>query len=229
MAQPRHDDDDLPKPVATRLRKPSWRDGRLVAGVMLVIVATIGGALTLQHLNSSVERLVAVHALVPGQHVSKGDLRVVQVRVPDGDTHYLSSADGLPSGVVLRVVRPGELVPKSAIGDAAKLDRKTVALPVARAQSADLVAGSVVDVWVSRRDTRSNRSDAFEKPELLIDGATVARVPGRSESGLSVSTGEVSVHVLVPDDSVASVLAAVDGGAKVNLVPAAGSLLKGNA
>ncbi len=226
MAQPRQDDDDLPKPVATRLHKPSWKDGRLVAGVMLVIVATIGGALTLQHLNSSVERLVAVHALVPGQHVTKGDVKVVQVRVPRGDDHYLSAADALPSGVVLRVVRPGELVPRSAIGGAAALDCKTVALPVSTAQSADLVVGSVVDIWVSRRDTHSTRSDAFKKPEQLIEGATVARVPHTSDSGLSVSTGEVSVHVLVPDDKVASVLAAVNGGAKVNLVPAAGSLLK---
>lgn len=224
MGQPdQHEEEELPTPVAGRLRRPSWRDSRLVIGVLLVLAATIGGAASLQHLDSTVERLAAAHALVPGQHVTKDDFQVVKVRVPHGAKHYLSADTKLPDGVVLRVVRSGELVPMSAIGDAGGLHRKRVALPVTSAQADALAVGSVVDVWVSRKDTSSTRADAFLDPKRLIERATVARVPSDRHSGLSVTTGDVSVHVLVPDDKVAAVLAAVNGGAKVDLVPSAGS------
>ncbi|BDZ58841.1 hypothetical protein [Barrientosiimonas endolithica] len=32
----------LPKPTAQRLSKPSWRDSRLVIGVLLIAAATLG-------------------------------------------------------------------------------------------------------------------------------------------------------------------------------------------
>jgi len=197
-----------------------------VIGILLVLAAMIGGAATLRHFDSSVERLEATHALVPGQHIGQDDVKVVKVRLPGGHHRYLSARSALPDGVVLRAVRPGELVPTSAVGAAGRLDHKTVALPVDVSQSSDLVVGSVVDVWVSAKQQVTAGVQSYEKPRLLIRRATVARVPDTDRSGLSVSTGDVSVHVLVPDDQVAAVLAAVNAGAKINLVPAAGSPLK---
>ncbi|TWP35112.1 SAF domain-containing protein [Leekyejoonella antrihumi] len=230
MAEPRlrTDDRELPRPAAMRLQRPSWRDGRLVIGVLLVLVAMLAGAATLRHFDSSVERLAATHALVPGQHIGKGDVKVVKVRIPGSNGRYLSGASALPHGVVLRPVQPGELVPRSAVGVANQLDHKSVALPVDISQSSDLVVGSIVDVWVSRKQQGTTGVADFEKPERLIERTTVARVPDADRSGLSVSTGDVSVHVLVPDGKVALVLAAVNGGAKVNLVPAPGSPLQGS-
>ena len=35
---------DLPTPTATRLRRPSWRDSRLLVGVLLVLVSTVLGS-----------------------------------------------------------------------------------------------------------------------------------------------------------------------------------------
>ena len=32
---------DLPTPTASRLRSPSWRDSRLLVGVLLVLVSTV--------------------------------------------------------------------------------------------------------------------------------------------------------------------------------------------
>ncbi len=35
---------DLPTPVASRLRAPSWRDSRLLVGVLLVVLSVVLGA-----------------------------------------------------------------------------------------------------------------------------------------------------------------------------------------
>lgn len=219
--------EELPKPAASRLQRPSWRDSRLVVGVLLVLVATIGGAAAMRHYDNSIEVLQASHPLVPGEHITASDVHSVKVRIDKSSSTYLRADGPLPKGQVLREVRSGELVPRSAVGKSNKVQVNAVALPVEAAQSANLVKGSVVDVWVSAKDQNKTGQESYAAPTRIIDRATVARVPSGG-SGFSVSTDSGAVHVLVPDDKVASVLAAVNQGAKVNLVPAAGSPLKGD-
>lgn len=219
--------DELPKPAAQRLQRPSWRDSRLVAGVLLVLVATIGGAAAMRHYDNSIEVLQASHPLVPGQKVGSSDVHAVKVRIDKAGATYLSADDPLPKGEVLREVRAGELVPRSAVGKSTKVPVKAVALPVEAAQSTNLVKGSVVDVWVSTKQESKVGQESYAAPARIIDRAVVARVPS-SSGGFSVASDSGAVHVLVPDDKVAQVLAAVNQGAKVDLVPAAGSPLKGD-
>lgn len=198
-----------------------------MAGVLLVLVATIGGAAALRHYDNSVEVLQASHPLVPGQKVGSADVHAVKVRIDQAGGTYLSADDPLPKGEVLREVRSGELVPRSAVGKSTKVPVKAVALPVETAQSSNLVKGSVVDVWVSKKEQTKVGQDSYAAPARIIDRAVVARVPSAA-GGFSVSSDSGSVHVLVPDDKVAGVLEAVNQGAKVDLVPAAGSPLKGD-
>lgn len=219
--------DELPKPTAHRLQRPSWRDSRLVAGVLLVLIATIGGAAALRHYDNSIEVLQASRPLVPGQQVGSSDVHAVKVRIDAAVDTYLRADDPLPKGEVLREVRAGELVPRSAIGTSSQVPGKAVALPIEAAQSANLVKGSVVDVWVSRKAQSKIGQESYAAPTRLIDRAVVARVPSAG-GGFSVASDSGAVHVLVPDDKVAEVLAAIHQGAKVDLVPAAGSPLKGD-
>ena len=37
---------DIATPKASRLQKPSWKDGRLLVGVLLVLATTVLGSLT---------------------------------------------------------------------------------------------------------------------------------------------------------------------------------------
>lgn len=219
--------EELPKPAAHRLQRPSWRDSRLVAGVLLVLVATIGGAAAMRHYDNSIEVLQASHPLVPGQKVGSSDVHTVKVRIDRAAGTYLRADDPLPKGEVLREVRAGELVPRSAVGKSGKVPVKAVALPVEAAQSTNLVKGSVVDVWVSAKEQSKVGQESYAAPARIIDRAVVARVPS-SGGGFSVASDSGAVHVLVPDGKVAEVLAAVNQGAKVDLVPAAGSPLKGD-
>ncbi|NNG40242.1 SAF domain-containing protein [Flexivirga sp. ID2601S] len=220
------EDQGLPRPVAGRLQRPSWRDARLVAGVLLILVAMLAGAAALRHYDDSVEVLEAARPLVPGQPITAGDVRAVKVRIDKGGATYFRAGAPLPSGEVLREVRPGELLPRSAVGAASSVRMKAVALPVDSSQSTNLVKGSIVDLWVSAKQKGAAGQESFDAPQRLLDRAVVSRVPQRT-GGLTVATDSDAVHVLVLDDKVADVLAAVNSGAKVNLVPVAGSPLKG--
>lgn len=192
-----------------------------------MLVATIGGAAAMRHYDNSVEVLQASHPLVPGQKVGSSDVHAVKVRIDQAGGTYLSADDPLPRGEVLREVRAGELVPRSAVGSSSKVSVKAVALPVEASQSSNLVKGSVVDVWVSAKEQTKVGQDSYAAPARIIEGAVVARVPSGG-GGFSVSSDSGAVHVLVPDDKVAEVLESVNQGAKVDLVPAAGSPLKGD-
>ncbi|NHN54542.1 hypothetical protein G9U51_01950 [Calidifontibacter sp. DB0510] len=207
---------------AQRLTRPSWRDGRLVAGVLLLVLATLLGALTLRHFDSSVQVLQATRTLVPGEPVRSGDLKVVKVRLDSGGAAYLRAGRPLGGRTVVREIRAGELVPASALASNAQLTTKAVAVPVDPAQAAALVRGSVVDVWVARKTAGATGTTDFQNPTREVMRAMVARVPG-SQSGLSVASGNGYVQVLVPDAKVAGLIAAMNSGGKITLVPVSGS------
>ncbi|MBB2890762.1 hypothetical protein [Flexivirga oryzae] len=227
MESRRPAENELPKPAARRLQRPSWRDSRLVAGVLLVLLATIGGAAAMRHYDNSIEVLQASHALVPGQGIKASDVHAVKVRIDQAGATYFSADDPLPKGEVLREVRQGELVPRSAVGDGRSVHVKAVAIPVDSAQSATLVKGSVVDIWVSRKKSGDAGQVSYDEPTRVLERAVVARVPSGG-SGFTVASDSGAVHVLVPDANIPEVLGAIHQGAKVDLVPAAGSPLKGD-
>ncbi len=213
-----------PGRVAARMSRPSWRDGRLVAGVVLVLAAMLAGALTISHFDDSVQVVRAKHALLPGDTVTADDIELVDVRLDAGRGAYFVGA-ARPGGTVLREVRAGEFVPRSAVGAASAVGERAIALPVSGSGAAALVRGSVVDVWVAARTPGSTATDDYRPPTREVERAMVQRVPG-DRSGLSVSAGGDQVSVLVPDAKVAALIAAMNGGARITLVPAAGSPMK---
>src|SRR5450759_3907569 len=80
--------------VASRLRRPGWRDPRLLAGVVLV----------------------AHGVLTPGQPLSGERVGVMRLHLADA-SRYLSPDESLPTGAVItRTVGDGELIPRSSVG-----------------------------------------------------------------------------------------------------------------
>ncbi|AKU16243.1 SAF domain-containing protein [Luteipulveratus mongoliensis] len=215
----------LPRPAAQRLQKPSWRDSRLVIGVLLIVLATVGGATVIQRFDNSVEVLQASRSLVPGQPITKDDVRTVRVRIDRAGSTYVSATRALPTGRLVREVRPGELLPRSAIGSPAQVEVKAVSVRIDPSLAAALVPGSIVDVWVSaKRDVAG--AATYAKPTRMIERAVVSRVPA-DDGRFGIGSGQdAAVHVLVPKDRVAAVIGAVNTEAKVTLVPTADSPLR---
>ncbi|MGM7422447.1 hypothetical protein [Cellulosimicrobium sp. ES-005] len=218
-----------PRPVA-RLRRPGWKDPRLLVGIVVVALSVALGSWAVSTASRTVTVYAAGAALTPGTAVTAADLRTVEVRLGAQTDRYLLVADGLPDeAVVLRTVAEGELVPASSLGTAADLTVRAVAVPVTTGLSERIVAGAAVDVWyvpeapgpTAAAEPGAAAGDEAPQPALLVSGVTVAQVD--EGEGTLVVGGPTTVHLLVGVDDLPAVLAAVAGDGTIALVPVGGA------
>ncbi|WP_402466648.1 CpaB family protein [Isoptericola aurantiacus] len=213
--------DALPARTAPRLRRPTWRDPRLVVGVVLVAVSVALGSWVVSAADRTVGVYVAAGTLTPGEPVDEGRLRVVDVNLGVEADGYLRADAGLPADqVALRVVPEGELVAATALGDAAAVDVRSVAVPVSAGISDRLHAGSVVDLWFVPEQSPGSGADDPE-PAPLVAGVVVEDVDA-ADGGLVVSQ-QGTLHVLVGDGDLPAVLAALGADGSVAVVPVVGT------
>lgn len=210
-----------PPERAARLRRPSWRDSRLLVGVLIVAAAVAVGSRVVAAADDTVGVYAVRSTLPAGTALSPEDVMVERVRLSSGTAGYLAATGPVPSGqVLLRTVGAGELLPRSAVGDAAALRRRPVSIPLDGVAPSGLTAGSLVDVWVSARASR-NAGAGFRPPERLAERAEVFHVdaPG---TGLTAGR-EVTVQVLLGPGELTAVLDAQANEARIALVPLPGS------
>jgi hypothetical protein len=217
---------DLPTPSASRLRAPSWRDSRLLVGVLLVLVCTVAGAVVVAGADDRVPVYAAAAQVVPGQPLTAADVTVVDVQLGDGAAGYLPADRPLPAGAhALREVRPGELIPAASVGGPAQVAVQQVSLLVDATSAGALSGGSVVDVYVNRPEEGSSRVGvaALQGPERVLERVSVVRVEGE-DAVLGSATDTRAVRVMVPREAVRDLVADVDVGARITLVPVPGGL-----
>lgn len=205
---------------AVRLRAPSWRDGRLLVGILIVLSSMVLGARVVAAAGRTVPVFAAVTDLPSGHQLTASDVRVVPVHLASGTPLYLSARQTVPAGSVLvRPVGAGELVPVAAVGAPSALTRRPVTVPVAAPVPSGLRPGAAVDVWSSAKETGTGAT-GYAPPVRIAQNAEVYAVTA-SGGGLG-GTGAAGVQVLLDDGQVRSVLDALANAAKVALVPAAG-------
>jgi hypothetical protein len=211
---------DLPNPAAMRLQRPAWRDTRLVVGLLIVLASVALGARVVAAADDTVPVYAAHGTLVTGHPLTTADLTVVRVHLGVGAAPYLRAQSPPPAGaVLLRTLGAGELVPVSALGQAAGLAVRPVTVPLDGTPAAGLRAGAKVDVWSSARDPAAGAT-AYKAPVRLAQAAEVSAVT-TGEGSLSVSTGG-SVQVLLGETELPAVLDALANGARLVLVPLPG-------
>lgn len=205
----------LPAPPAPRLRPPSWRDPRLLVGLLLVLASLAAGSRVVAAADDTVPVFASAGELVPGDRLDADRLAVVQVRLDAGLEEYLSATEPLPAGAVaLRSVGAGELLPRAAVGAAEQLDRRPVGVPVTGPVPSALVKGALVDVWVSEPDPE--RAGTYTEPVRLAVAAEVAEVT--AGGGSLGAGGSTTVQVLLADDELRPALRALAADAEVALV-----------
>lgn len=182
-----------------RLRRPRWKDPRLIVGIVLVLASVLMGALLVSRLSATTPVLVARSAIVPGQVLDPAQLTTVELRLGDQRGLYVDAVGAIPEGAVAtRTIQAGEMVPQSAVGQPEDISLRPVVIPVGTAVAESVTPGASVELW----HTLPASDDAEGSAALLVPDAIVRRIDDGSSLGMRSQT----VEVLVPRDSLAAVL-----------------------
>ena len=201
-------------PPAGRVGPPSWRDPRLVFGVVLVLASVVLGARLLSGSDRTSPVWVVTADLASGTRLDDDHLERRRVRLFDAGDRYVAATGGKPTGLVLlRAVGRGELLPYAAVARAdAAPETRLVTLPVDRLHlPLGLASGQAVDVYV----TPGGRTGTVTGPPQLVLSHAV--VDDRTESGAFGAADQVGVSVVVPASAVPQLVAAAQAG-RIDLV-----------
>lgn len=201
-----------------RLRKPSWKDPRLLIGLLLVCVSVAGVIALVESVDSATEVYAAREDLPVGAELTEEDFQIVPVRLGDIEGSYRVATEGIPENAVAQqLIRAGELLPGSSVGSADGLDRKPVGLTIEDPLPTGTATGDRVDVWVSPR----GEGNEYGAPELLLEGAEIFDYT-EEDSALGASQS-VRVFVLVDDETLPALLDALSNEARIAVVVNAGA------
>jgi hypothetical protein len=197
-------------PAARRVRPPRWLDLRLVLGVLLVLGSVLVGARVVGAADATVPVWSVSGDLAAGTVLAAGDLTAVDVRLDAAASGYLSTTVDPRGRTLARAVGAGELLPRAALAETTDLVQ--VALPVqAGWVPPGLRRGQLVDVYAVADPAAGATGVADGSVGLVVGGAPVQSVTGRTEGVLSTPTTTVQVVVSVPAGSAPDLLATVGG------------------
>ena len=199
--------------TGARLKRPSWKDPRLLVGVLLVLASVVGVISLVGSADRTTEVYAARDSIAVGERLTPDNVIRAKVRLGETEENYVTVESGLPEGVVaVQRIGKNQLVPKESLGKVDELDRKPVAVTIEETLPAQAVAGTRVDVWVALPDARNG----FSEPKLLLPGAEIAQVSTGS-TALGSSRNTVLI-VLVADSQMPALLGAQANQAKISVV-----------
>jgi hypothetical protein len=187
-------------PAALRARRPSWRDPRLVIGIVLLCGSVLAGARILDGADDTVAVLALRAPVAAGQAIEPSELTSIRMRFADeaDADRYLPGGSDLGDVVALRPLGAGEIVPRSAVGaGGATLVELPLTLRPGRVPS-DVRVGSSVDVWAAPLTQESAESGDAEAELLLADVPVVSS--GRSAAAAGGGLRQVVVGVPRADE-----------------------------
>jgi len=201
--------------AAERLRASSWRAGRLALGILLVLVAVLGGALVLQRAQRLQPVYVAARDLPSGTVLDRADLTVARVHLPGAELrHYLQPSESITARVLTTPVPKDALVPAASV--AASTASDMVELPIS-AENSDVARGlrpgDRVQVLAAYSDG-PRRGQAV----VLLPSVEITQLL-QEASGISVADRQTGVQVRMPKDSAPLVTAAI-ASARIFIVKA---------
>jgi len=177
-------------PRASRLATPGWLDGRLVLGVLLVLVSVVVGARVLSSADRSTLVWAASKELTAGTLLAAGDLEPVRVRLFETTAQYVGADGSPPVGyVVRRGLGAGELLPHEALTEPERgAELRLVTVPVeAGHYPPTLRDDQRVDLWV----TPALDADAPADAAATTPAATPAASPAAAVDPAAAPTGSL--------------------------------------
>lgn len=196
-------------------------DGRLVTGLLLVVVSVLGGLRLFAAADDRVAVLAAARDLPPNHVIGARDLHVTRVQVGGELLDGLFEADeqrSLVGRVLLYPVAEGGLVPTVSVGRSPRAGREiTVPVAAEHALGGSVRVGDRVDVLAS-----FDRGQPAARTVTVVEGAEVVAV--HTSKGLfgqsAGSVGSLTVSV-APDAAVYLAFAMRNG--ELDIVRSTGS------
>ncbi|GAA1489911.1 SAF domain-containing protein [Brachybacterium sacelli] len=183
-----------------RLRRPRWKDPRLIVGIVLVVASVLMGALLISRLAATTPVLIAKSPIVPGDEIDPGDLATVEMRLGEQEGLYVGALGMIPEGAVAtRAIQVGELLPLSAVGQAADVPLRPIVIPVATTVAESVQPGAKVELW---HTGPAPEEGGGGEAELLVSDGIVRHI----DEGSSLGMRSMSVEVLVPRNDLSAVL-----------------------
>lgn len=203
------------EPTRSR-RRAFWSDARFFLGILLVVISIAGVWFVVSSARQTVPAFAASRTIVAGEALTEDDVRLVDVALGRVGDAYLAQ-NALDDDLVLtRTIAEGELVPRSAVDDAAQTLVTTVVLRSSIDVPGSVKAGTVVEVWRAPLIERGR----YDTPRILVADATVVSVT-RDDS--MIGGGASALELVIPRSDVAETLAAMSDESALSIVPTVGA------
>lgn len=168
----------------SRLRR---LDLRVAVGLLLMLVAVLGGASLIRNAQARTPVLVAAGSVQPGEVIGPADLRVVEMSVPAGVAYLSASAEGQIEGRVAaeplwdgKVLGPGSVAEAPPV--AAGMVAITLLLPPESAVGGDVRSGDRVAVLSSPGVDEAGGNQQKAATTILLPDVPVLSVRDASTS-----------------------------------------------
>lgn len=204
--------------TAARLRRPRWRDPRLLVGLLLVLASVTGVVALLQSADRTEVYWAARQDLAPGARLAEGHFVPVEADLAGTDERYLSAAEPAPvDRMLVSAVRAGELVPAGGVVDADPQERRPVGLTLAEPLPSGIGVGDRVDVWVALPEQEGR---GFGRPERLAARLELSELV--EDTGAFGAGDSVRIQVMVGPEALPELLEAKVRDARITVVPTLG-------
>ncbi len=201
-------------PAVGRFKRPGWKDGRLIFGLLLILASVAGIVALITALERTESMLVPKANITLGEELDASKFTVKEVRLEELSGAYLSSQHAFDKGARAgTLLRAGELVPVHAVMQTDGTGAKPVTIDLDHTLPQAVTPGSRVDVWSAAKNGPGN---SFDVPKLLLDSSEVTAVRG-GDASFSSRT-KASLEVMVPDASLQDLLEALANGARLTVI-----------
>lgn len=187
-----------PSPTPQRIKTPGWLDLRLVAGVLLILVAVVGGAAVVSSADHRQARWAVTRDLAAGTVLSAGDVQAVRVQLGAADSQYLSVRDAVVGRAVAQPLTAGMLLSKAALSTPQA--GVTVTIPLRPDNGPKIAKGDRITVWLSTKSCQG---------QVLVSGVPVQGVSQSGDASFGSDGGSVLV-VNLPEADAKRVVSALD-------------------
>ncbi|GAA1530214.1 hypothetical protein HD600_002273 [Microbacterium ginsengiterrae] len=196
----------------SRAGRAFWGDIRFLIGIVLVVLSILSVWLIVSSARDTTPVLQVERTIPQGEALASGDFRVVEVSLGAAVDGYLAPQDLQPGMIAVRTLEAGELLPAVATADARTGRTTNIVVDSSVGIPASVEVGTPVELWHSPTD----EDGEFDAPRILAADVVVASIP---ESDGMLSTRSAAVELVIDRADVADVLAAINSGAALSIVP----------